>query len=177
MRLRVSLDTYHDIRGRWLHWRLVVSAVPLLLVFCAPSLASAETAPSPSLSEFRWQYRILIVATDSDVETAGVKTSEREAALEIDELKERADEVNERNLIWFQLSAQESVSNLPGPLTPPLMDELRRASGGAPGVTLIGKDGGVKYRAASLDLSDVFGIIDSMPMRVREMRHAKGEAR
>jgi hypothetical protein len=37
---------------------------------------------------------------------------------------------------------------------------------------LIGKDGGVKSREPSLDLDAIFGRIDAMPMRIREMRSA-----
>ena len=37
-------------------------------------------------------------------------------------------------------------------------------------VFLIGKDGGLKERISGLDLDRLFGDIDRMPMRVREMR-------
>ena len=36
-------------------------------------------------------------------------------------------------------------------------------------VSLIGKDGGIKERASSLDLYDLFGAVDAMPMRQYEM--------
>ena len=63
-------------------------------------------------------------------------------------------------------------------MAPAFLEELRQAGRGVPGVTLIGKDGGVKYRISHLDLQQVFNIIDSMPMRAREMRERedRGEA-
>ena len=35
---------------------------------------------------------------------------------------------------------------------------------------LIGKDGGVKKRTSTVSLEEVFSLIDTMPMRRREMR-------
>jgi hypothetical protein len=36
---------------------------------------------------------------------------------------------------------------------------------------LVGKDGGIKLkRGDQVDLREIFGLIDSMPMRQREMR-------
>lgn len=35
---------------------------------------------------------------------------------------------------------------------------------------IIGRDGGVKARYESLDLDAVFAVIDTMPMRIQEMR-------
>ncbi|WP_246180249.1 DUF4174 domain-containing protein [Marinobacter changyiensis] len=37
-------------------------------------------------------------------------------------------------------------------------------------VLLIGKDGGIKSREASLNLNGIFRRVDAMPMRMREMR-------
>ncbi|WP_202405758.1 MULTISPECIES: DUF4174 domain-containing protein [Halomonadaceae] len=37
-------------------------------------------------------------------------------------------------------------------------------------VVLIGKDGGVKQRSRGLDVAGIFSLIDTMPMRQREMR-------
>ena len=35
---------------------------------------------------------------------------------------------------------------------------------------LLGKDGGVKLRSSTASLEDIFSLIDTMPMRKREMR-------
>ena len=39
---------------------------------------------------------------------------------------------------------------------------------------LLGKDGGVKLRSSTASLEDVFSLIDTMPMRRREMRDDQG---
>jgi hypothetical protein len=44
-------------------------------------------------------------------------------------------------------------------------------------VLLIGKDGGIKSRESSLDLDAIFGRIDGMPMRIREMRTNQSNTR
>ena len=38
-------------------------------------------------------------------------------------------------------------------------------------VLLIGKDGGVKLRGDELDVQRIFDLIDTMPMRIREMKN------
>ena len=38
---------------------------------------------------------------------------------------------------------------------------------------LLGKDGGVKKRTSTVSLEEVFSLIDTMPMRRREMRDSK----
>ena len=43
-------------------------------------------------------------------------------------------------------------------------------------IILVGKDGGVKLRKEEYTaMSDIFDLIDSMPMRKREMKEAEGE--
>jgi hypothetical protein len=64
-----------------------------------------------------------------------------------------------------QLLSQKSVQN------------IRRRLGVQAGpfqVLLIGKDGGVKLRSSEpVSVKDIFGLIDSMPMRQQEMESRK----
>lgn len=50
------------------------------------------------------------------------------------------------------------------------MTELLDKARSGDRVRLIGKDGGIKSREASLNLNGIFSRIDAMPMRMREMR-------
>jgi hypothetical protein len=58
-------------------------------------------------------------------------------------------------------------------ISPAGAQALRQRFGISPGaftVVLVGKDGGVKLkRADRVALGDIFGLIDSMPMRQHEM--------
>ena len=44
-----------------------------------------------------------------------------------------------------------------------------------PAAVLVGKDGGEKDRRRELDLERIFGMVDAMPMRRREMEGRSGE--
>jgi len=80
--------------------------------------------------------------------------------------------VRERHLVWFVAGAQGVDSNYEGCLARDLIAELQRPPvSESSRVVLIGKDGGVKWRSARLDLGGVMGLIDTMPMRHWEMQH------
>ena len=113
----------------------------------------------------RWQQRLVFVfATDeSAAEAARSRLVDADTA------------IRERHITWFVVRDGDTASNHEGVLDPGLGGELERRyrRGGAlqsTEVVLVGKDGGVKYRATALDLPAIFAEIDRMPMRRQEMR-------
>lgn len=115
-----------------------------------------------ALSQLRWEYRVLLVVAN--------RPSDRETVL----LREQDAELRDRDTLWFVFQDGDVLSNYPGPLADGFGERglIYLAQGHR--VVLIGKDGGVKLRARSLDLKAVFGLIDGMPMRRREIEQRKG---
>lgn len=109
-----------------------------------------------SLDALRWEHRILIARLgDASIDA-------------LRELQLHADDIRERDLLWW-LSVDDVLhSNYPGRLTAELEERLVEETAPESAVTLIGKDGAVKLEARSLDLERIFARIDSMPMRRSE---------
>ncbi|WP_237068222.1 DUF4174 domain-containing protein [Microbulbifer guangxiensis] len=120
----------------------------------------AEDRGMENLDSLQWKNRILIVR-------APVAGSDAEKTL-----RAAATEISERHLVWFLITAEGMTSNYTGAIAGGFREMLlqRYFTDGATNVVLIGKDGGVKAREASLDLEAIFKRIDSMPMRQEEMR-------
>ncbi|MFK8028837.1 MAG: DUF4174 domain-containing protein [Gammaproteobacteria bacterium] len=130
----------------------------LLLMLEMIVLSPVAMADSP-LSPFLWKHRVLLVnAPDSH--------SKMQARLEAAE-----EYVAERDVVWFVLNSDDYASNLDVSVPGTFSDDLKRKyfPKGKYHVVLVGKDGGVKRRSEALDLAELFGLIDSMPMRRREM--------
>ena len=89
-------------------------------------------------------------------------------------LSARRDDVQDRDLLVFRLLENGPSGRADQPLPPEEVAELRRrykASAGRFSVTLIGKDGGIKLvQEDRVSLQAIFDLIDTMPMRRREMR-------
>jgi hypothetical protein len=89
------------------------------------------------------------------------------------ELQEQASGVRERDLLVFHVMEQGKSFLDSREIPSAEAQALRQRLGMAPGaftVVLVGKDGGVKLQQSGpVALSDIFGLIDSMPMRQREM--------
>lgn len=125
------------------------------------------------LSEWRWQYRILIVRLDT-----------KQAADEIlGVLRESHDELLERKLQVLIVSHQKQIFilNSTGALeqneqanTDKIIEKMAGKSS-----VLIGLDGGSKSfydwpgEGVTINLKDVFADIDGMPMRQNELRQKK----
>lgn len=160
----------------------IVALVAVLFLstgFAPNSVAEAQSATS--LSDYRWRHRVLIILSEGigSADSCGDSFSEVDSAIAFDadqsdpqvkQLKRQAAAIDERDLVWVWMCGRNYSSNVDAEMAPALLEELREAGRGESGVTLIGKDGGVKYRASDLDLQQLFDTIDSMPMRAREMR-------
>lgn len=132
------------------------------------SLLTAMSVPADSLDRHRWKHRLIVVALPDEGEA-------RKEALEYLEALQRdhAEALADRDLRWIDGSG-ESI-DLPGTIRPPdhpgLREQLKLTDEDRVSFVLIGKDGGVKDRqSGKLDLKAWFRLIDSMPMRQREMR-------
>jgi len=118
------------------------------------------------LTQFQWKNRLLFLFAE-DANDPFFKNLQSQI------MAQKA-EVDDRDLIIFELPAKGSTRMGTTPLDRQQADSIR-AHLDIPGNTfsliLVGKDGGIKLkREDRVDLSDVFGLIDSMPMRKREMQ-------
>lgn len=122
-----------------------------------------EAADRP-LADLRWQYRIVLLIADQ----ANDPALEAQSAL----LDEARRDLTERDTLLITATTTVEIDGRPSPT--PTSDALRQAyarntTGFA--IALIGKDGGVKFRSTEpVPTSDILDLIDSMPMRQREMR-------
>jgi hypothetical protein len=130
-----------------------------LAFFMAPP-ASADSNP---LKPLRWDYRIVLIAAPST-----------EAERLVSELNQVKEAINERHIVWFVIDEENLATNYARPLgksfRPAVMKYFFGDFPEKIQVRLIGKDGGVKSKAEKLELEELFGLIDSMPMRQAEMK-------
>jgi hypothetical protein len=118
------------------------------------------------LDQYRWKNRLLFLFSPSP---------EDEAYQSLDqELRRNPDGVRDRDLLVFRLLEQGPSFRDSQEISPQGGGNLRRRFGVSRGkftVVLVGKDGGVKLRQSEpVTLAEIFALIDSMPMRQREMR-------
>lgn len=106
-----------------------------------------------TLSEMKWQYRILLIEESEDYQQV---------------LSDASNEIKDRHLVWFLVTSEQILSNLSGPIPKRLQQDIRKRNVDNE-VILIGKDGGVKLRKKKLNLPYIFSTIDAMPMRQAEM--------
>ena len=110
------------------------------------------------LAELQWENRVVLLDAR---ENAGHFEAELTAA-DFD--------IVDRDILWFILDESGITTNYAGVVSPEFTSKIRDdyfADGSR--VVLVGKDGGVKYRHNTLELSDIFDRIDAMPMRQQEM--------
>ena len=118
------------------------------------------------LGPYRWKNRILVVFNTGD------------------EFKKSQKVILERDIPGL-LDRDMILLGLGGVNEPYKIDEnidlgeMSKAHDlGESSIALFGKDGSVKARwDRTVSISEVFGIIDSMPMRRREMRERRGQTR
>ncbi|MEM1046756.1 MAG: DUF4174 domain-containing protein [Pseudomonadota bacterium] len=117
------------------------------------------------LSEQAWQNRPLVVSAPSG-QSAELA---RQTAL----LEPHLDALRERDMVVVAIIGQTVRSLVGGPVTANAKTLRRhlRLDADAFQVVLVGKDTGVKLRSDEpVSASDLFSLIDAMPMRRQEMR-------
>ena len=131
--------------------RRVIAAFLVASPMC---IADPEALSSPS--QLRWSHRLVLLSPSLATDAA------------LAALRKNAGAIGERHLLWFLLTDSTLETNYDGPVATRFTASVRDVLDGG-NVVLIGKDGGVKLRADSLDLPAIFARIDAMPMRRREM--------
>jgi hypothetical protein len=118
------------------------------------------------LTQFQWKNRLLFLFAE-DANDPFFKNLQNQI------MAQKA-EVDDRDLIIFELPVQGPARMGATPLDRKEADSIRThfaIPSNTFSLILVGKDGGIKLkREDRVDLSDVFGLIDSMPMRQREMQ-------
>ena len=138
----------------------------LLLFVMATMATQANGQDKIRLKDYQWKNR-LILAFSPSAEDPGHKALEKEITVQ-------AEEVIDRDLLVFHILETGEIKLGETSLPTGSRDYLRESFSIRPGtftVLLIGKDGGVKLRReGGVELDEIFSLIDTMPMRQREMR-------
>ena len=117
------------------------------------------------LEEYQWKNRLLLLFTPSFHGPGYLKLKE--------ELFRQKEGVMNRDLLVFHISESGETKLGNSHLAESSGDYLREKlsiKSGKFSVLLIGKDGGVKLRKkGGVELDEIFSLIDTMPMRQREM--------
>jgi hypothetical protein len=144
-----------------------------LLFFVVGTVAAqANGEDKIRLKDYQWKNR-LILAFSPSTKDPGYRALAKEIAVQ-------AEEVVDRDLLVFHILEAGKIKSGESSLQVGSGDYLRESFAIRPGtftVLLIGKDGGVKLRReGGVELDEIFSLIDTMPMRQREMR-AKSQQR
>lgn len=142
------------------------TALLFTLVFYSSTMTLVQ-----DLAQYKWKNRIVIVKTEADAAPKYMQ--------QLEEFRYSIDELTERKLVLYQIVNDQST------MTSFKNDESKSHSGIAKNpantffderepfeVLLIGLDGQVKLQQTDiLTRKDLFGIIDSMPMRRNEIKN------
>ena len=152
--------------------KFIPSISILLFLIAVLSMAKAGERSSVldlDLDSLRWKNRVLVLfsPTESDVSFQ----------LQKQELASSAEGVLDRELMVLEIIEQGQSRAGNQLLSEKSVQDIRKRLGVQTGpfqVLLIGKDGRVKLRSAEpVQVKDIFGLIDSMPMRQQEMDSKK----
>jgi len=141
----------------------------LLTIFSVSQAGEKGSVADLDLDSLRWKNRVLVLFSPS-----GSDPSFRSQKQGLDF---SAEDVLERDLMVLEIieKGQSRAGNQL--LSEKSVQTIRKRFGvqaGAFQVLLIGKDGGVKLRSSEpVSMKDLFGLIDSMPMRQQEMESKK----
>ncbi len=142
----------------------VLNMLACFLLF--PVMMLGQDNKEFQLSDYRWQHRLLLVFAPSP-ENANYSK-------QIEELNSRKEGLLDRDLKIFYLFRDGASFGDGHYIDNSSVKGLYQKYDADPGeylVILIGKDGTEKLRRSSLLNSDkLFAVIDSMPMRQREMQ-------
>ena len=146
-------------------FRAIVSAI-IAVVASSAGARQSEPEGAVDLSQYEWKNRLVFVFAPTREEPSFHTFHESLMAREAD--------VADRDLVVFEL-LESGPSTKDGEALDPVTARLLRERFGVPdgdfSVVLVGKDGGVKlHRQDHASLEEIFALIDSMPMRQREMQ-------
>ena len=138
-------------------------ALLLMVLSMSPSITAADA--DDALLPYRWESRPLLVFAPSADHPDYLRL--------VRSLRVERVELLDRDMVVFHLFGQGQSRVEQAPLGEQRSKALREhfsVGQGEAVMILIGKDGGVKARRPlDEDLSPIFALIDTMPMRQREM--------
>ena len=138
----------------------------ILLAGMLVGSASGKNQDQVDLSSYQWKNRLLILFAPSEKDLSYQSLKEQ--------LQRRTQEVQTRDLLAIHVFETGDGRLAQLPLNKGQVLFLRKQFSIKPGQSmaiLIGKDGEVKLRRElPVDLSEIFSVIDAMPMRQQEMR-------
>jgi len=125
-----------------------------------------EEAFSIDLTQFQWKNRLLFIFA---VDDSHPLFKELQSQIAVQKA-----EVDDRDLIVFEVPAKGTARMDTIALERKEADSIRHQfaiSEDTFSLILVGKDGGIKLKSSDqVGLTEVFELIDSMPMRQREMQ-------
>ena len=88
-------------------------------------------------------------------------------------ISKRQFEIEDRDILWFIFTSSGLLTNYQKPIAESFIQDIEAQyfQDEAINAILIGKDGGVKNSAASIEFDPLFIQIDNMPIRQLEMRN------
>jgi hypothetical protein len=150
-------------------------AIILLTIIFALSLGTQVDCDEPmniNLNDYLWKNRILLLFAPSP-ELNDFKR-------QIYDMESQWDGVLERHLIIIEIISNNESRFMKEPLLAETAVRIRSQFGIESdnfAVILIGKDGTVKLRKSEyVPLSEIFNLIDAMPMRQKEMQQRKAKS-
>lgn len=130
------------------------------------TITMVSTSSGHDLKPYQWKNRVFLVFSPTDADPA-FKAFNQSISREVSEMKRR-------DLIVLRIFETGPSFLEENPLLHEDAENLRDRFRVKPGrfcVILVGKDGGVKMvREDRAELQEFFDLIDSMPMRQKEMR-------
>ena len=141
----------------------------LLINFSIAQAGEKASVADLDLDWLRWQNRVLVLFSPSE--------SDPLFQLQKQGLASSAQGVLDRELMILEIMEQGQSRTTNQLLSEKSVQAIRKrfeVQAGTFQVLLIGKDGGVKLRSSEpVSMKDLFGLIDSMPMRQQEMDSKK----
>ncbi len=139
--------------------------VIIFILIALTLINPGETIPM-DLTQFQWKNRLLFIfAPDSSHPLFKQLQSQ---------IMDQKSEVEDRDLAVFSVLAQGPSQMNTTAIDRQEADSIRDRFGISPNafsLILIGKDGGIKLkRSDPVDLTEIFELIDSMPMRRNEIQ-------
>ncbi len=134
------------------------------------SIAAYSARKPFSLADYRWQRRLLVASARNG--------EDRDLAALTDDVARTATEFEDRDLVLIMLLDDGISTSGEITLAPGEVRALRKSlglRGGSFAFRLIGKDGSIKLASKTWSsIDDVYALIDSMPMRRKEVSGDRG---
>ena len=147
---------------------MIKALLPAMIILAVLFIESGRfvMGSSPDLSQFKWKNRLLLLFAPGRDHPFFYNLQQT--------IMNRKGEVEDRDLVIFEIfesgPSNVNMNNLDSQTVRSLRKKFNIREGEF-AVILIGKDGGIKLnRREQTEIEDIFGLIDSMPMRREEMR-------